>query len=794
MEKLTNHYLNERKKLWGFILLVLFSTLPSLIIGQDIQISEVLYNPNSSQSRSYTLYNSSTSNVDISGWWVCNRPAYSSIASATILSGNADLDLEAGESITLSASSSILPNTTAELAIYSSSSFGSAAALIDFIAYGSGSLGSTRANLAVANGLWEQTQASPALYDFIPFGNQGESIIFDCDNGGGGNLTLSSDFSYGAPGSNACGSAICDVDGGVLTGGPFTFTSGDGVADNIPMGGITLTNSQGTNSQWVVTDASGYILGLPPVPSAVNFDGPGAGTCFVYHLSYEDGLAGLAPGESIDNFDGCYSISNGVEVARTVPGDCQANGGILFGGPFTFTAGDGVADNIPMGGITLTNSQGTNSQWVVTDASGYILGLPPVPSAVNFDGPGAGTCFVYHLSYEDGLAGLAPGESIDNFDGCYSISNGVEVARTVPGDCQANGGILFGGPFTFTVSDGTPDLIAPGEITLTNSQGANSQWVVTDDQGYILGLPPVPYVVDFDGAGPGTCFVYHLSYENGLMGLAPGNNINTDFSGCYNLSNGVEVTRIEVGNPTCIPSNFEDAPTGLFADQTTANGTRTTIRWNHYSDYADGCILQGAKSDGVNQTGPLKSVLIQGANINGLPNGYDFSQNLAPDQTFELFDPSTFPNGPITSLDPGQTYMYRVRCGCIVDSNLPLPDRLSTSNTILSPWSDFEFFVNLELPANQFVAQQEFYKSVGQEGKLTVYPNPNDGNFNLNLSEIDEQIQNIEILNISGQVVLQLGNTRLNTVQVDASNLESGIYFVKIETITQQIVEKIIKQ
>ena len=54
---------------------------------------------------------------------------------------------------------------------------------------------------------------------------------------------------------------------------------------------------------------------------------------------------------------------------------------------------------------------------------------------------------------------------------------------------------------------------------------------------------------DFDAAGVGVCFVYHLSYEDGLNGLAAGNNIE-DLDGCFNLSNGVYVKR-----EVCTPSS-----------------------------------------------------------------------------------------------------------------------------------------------------------------------------------------------------------------------------------------------
>ena len=76
--------------------------------------------------------------------------------------------------------------------------------------------------------------------------------------------------------------------------------------------------------------------------------------------------------------------------------------------------------------------------------------------------------------------------------------------------------------------------------------------IITDDQGTILGLPPMPGVVNFDGAGPGVCLIWHLSYEDGLEGLEDGLNAN-DLLGCYDLSNPIEVIREDCGggDPDC---------------------------------------------------------------------------------------------------------------------------------------------------------------------------------------------------------------------------------------------------
>ena len=279
-------------------------------------------------------------------------------------------------------------------------------------------------------------------------------------------------------------------------------------------------------SQWVVTDEDGNILGLPPTPEAVNFDGAGAGTCLIWHLSYEDGLMGLEMGNNaLTDLEGCYDLSDEfVTVVRN-----NVDGGMVAGGPYEFCVGDGTPDNVS--GVTLEGAEGSNSQWVVTDEDGNILGLPPTPEAVNFDGAGAGTCLIWHLSYEDGLMGLEMGNNaLTDLEGCYDLSDEfVTVVRN-----NVDGGMVAGGPYEFCVGDGTPDNVSG--VTLEGAEGSNSQWVVTDEDGNILGLPPTPEAVNFDGAGAGTCLIWHLSYEDGLMGLEMGNNALTDLEGCYDLS------------------------------------------------------------------------------------------------------------------------------------------------------------------------------------------------------------------------------------------------------------------
>ncbi len=377
---------------------------------------------------------------------------------------------------------------------------------------------------------------------------------FDLDGAGGGTCLIWYIRHDGTLSGNIIGNNISDLIGcfdlsneitvtrnepigGTLAGGPYEFCVGDGVADNIPVGDVTVSGNQGETSQWVVTDDQRNILGLPPSPDVVDFDGAGGGMCYIYNISYYDILVGLAVGMSLDNVSGCLSESdNFIVVVRNEP-----IGGTLAGGPYEFCVGDGVADNIPVGDVTVSGNQGETSQWVVTDDQRNILGLPPSPDVVDFDGAGGGMCYIYNVSYYGTLTGLAVGMSLDNVSGCLSESdNFIVVVRNEP-----IGGTLAGGPYEFCVGDGVADNIPVGDVTVSGNQGETSQWVVTDDQRNILGLPPSPDVVDFDGAGGGMCYIYNVSYYGTLTGLAVGMSLD-NVGGCLSESdNFVTVVRNE---------------------------------------------------------------------------------------------------------------------------------------------------------------------------------------------------------------------------------------------------------
>ncbi|MDB4303695.1 T9SS type A sorting domain-containing protein, partial [Desulfosarcina sp.] len=307
--------------------------------------------------------------------------------------------------------------------------------------------------------------------------------------------------------------------------------AGDGVSDAF---NVTLENNIGDNSLWVITDADANILATPDGPP-FDLEGAGEGTCLIWHLSYDDSVS-LDGVTNAGQLEGCYDLSNPITVTRNGVngGDLAIEGGAT---EIEICAGDGVSDAF---NVTLENNIGDNSLWVITDADANILATPDGPP-FDLEGAGEGTCLIWHLSYDDSVS-LDGVTNAGQLEGCYSLSNPITVTRI-----GVNGGALsrtdgIDEPFAFTVGDGVDDFIPVDAITLIENIGTNSQWVITDDAGVILGLPASPYDVNFEGAEAGTCLVWHLSFEDGLEGAAEGNNA-ANLVGCYSLSNPLSVVR-----------------------------------------------------------------------------------------------------------------------------------------------------------------------------------------------------------------------------------------------------------
>ncbi len=338
------------------------------------------------------------------------------------------------------------------------------------------------------------------------------------------------------------GGTVATVDGET----EVSTIAGDGMPDEIAFASEGADTT--ANFTFVVTDDNNVILALPG-GNTVDFEGAGPGICRVWGLSFTGNVLAQAgdTASSIALTDGCFDLSdNFVTVVRM---DADTSG--INGGMVTTENGETEAEvcvNDGMPDVIAFNSMGAsgdNFTFVVTDDNNVILAVPD-SNIVDFEGAGAGVCRVWGLSFTGNIT-AQPGDTASAValtDGEFDLSdNFVTVNRT-----SVNGGTVAtvdGETEVSTIAgDGMPDEIAFASEGADTT--ANFTFVVTDDNNVILALPG-GNTVDFEGAGPGICRVWGLSFTGNVLAQAGDTASSIALTdGCFDLSdNFVTVTRTE---------------------------------------------------------------------------------------------------------------------------------------------------------------------------------------------------------------------------------------------------------
>ena len=235
----------------------------------------------------------------------------------------------------------------------------------------------------------------------------------------------------------------------------------------------------------------------------------------------------------------------------TLSAQCNVSAGELSlaeGGDIFFVCvDDGESDLLTP---TITGAQGGNSVFVLTTAAGFIVDFPTGPN-FEFEGTGQGINFLYQLTIGAGFTGdIEIGDNIcllTEDSGCFDLSNSITINRRSGAGCNdicdavSTEIALADGTVSQTIcSDGTPD---PLEVVMIGDfAGDEMTFVITRDNGEILNIPEGAGPFDLDGAGPGTCIIWYIAYSSDLEGLEVGLNLD-DIEGCFDLSNGITVTR-----------------------------------------------------------------------------------------------------------------------------------------------------------------------------------------------------------------------------------------------------------
>jgi hypothetical protein len=99
-------------------------------------------------------------------------------------------------------------------------------------------------------------------------------------------------------------------------------------------------------------------------------------------------------------------------------------------------------------------------------------------------------------------------------------------------------------------------------------------------------------------------------------------------------------------------------------------------------------------------------------------------------------------------------------------------------------------------PNTMYVANFYFYKGTlsVEENELiqfNAYPNPTENVWNI--KSLNQTINSIQVYDILGKVVL-VSNPNTNEAQIDASSLNTGLYFAKVNSAIGSKTIKLIKK
>jgi len=75
-----------------------------------------------------------------------------------------------------------------------------------------------------------------------------------------------------------------------------------------------------------------------------------------------------------------------------------------------------------------------------------------------------------------------------------------------------------------------------------------------------------------------------------------------------------------------------------------------------------------------------------------------------------------------------------------------------------------------------------------------VFPNPNNGQFTIDLTQVADTKNKLEIVNGLGSIIYSNTEINNNLLQVDISSKAKGIYFIKLYATDKIYYQKIIYQ
>lgn len=250
-----------------------------------------------------------------------------------------------------------------------------------------------------------------------------------------------------------------------------------------------------------------------------------------------------------------------------------------------------------------------------------------------------------------------------------------------------------------------------------------------------------------------TASITNCTFYYNLMGL------NAFGAGIYIKADDGNII-VDILNSTIADNEAgtESEGIGIFIENETSNTVDLSLK---------NCIISNSSSNNYAESGSGS------ININrsytlcrdaSLPNG---SINGNIDNSDPMID-SFMDHGGLTPTCALQMTSPAINTG--TDAGAPLTDQRGMSRFLTTDMGSYEYQVNMGLTASQ-------------RERLNIFPNPAKHFINIELNHTENQAVYISIFNLTGKRVALIKPTVKTTqVQVDISDLPTGIYYIKAET------------
>jgi len=602
------------------------------------------------------------------------------------------------------------------------------------------------------------------------------------------------------------GAASSPEDGAIISILDFSIASSDGV---ISLGEQTRVEGPSTflgNPVDIALDAETMVIFV-----AERANGGGRLLGFA--------VDGLVNGDLAPKYNETFAGASAINIFDENQADVCT---LVDGGAVTFTGGgtettiviDGNPDVLSFESNIDPVSGGYSFTYVVTDANGLILGIPP-GNEVDFDPAGAGTCYVYGLGYtgtlniEVGDDFLAAGLMIS--DDCFDVSgNRLTVNRNAP---------AVGADVSLSIMANNLLYAQYEQVTYTITV-TNDGPEATDNVSVAAGLPN-GMVYSGDNTSKGN---YELFFERWDVGtLASGETATLELS-LFTL-----VKDVDLVNFVQVLSSDTDDP-----DSTPGNDTNQTADEDDEASVTVTPIANGGPGGGSGSADLELSISTDASSY----NQYTFVTytlnlvNNGPDATSDIIVDVPKPNGlaytsdnstigvynlffeewTIANLAVGETAQLTLVLFTLTDNGSidlftevrtsfqPDPDSTPGNDVGQTPDEDDEALAtiqNMSLTATPPSSARSVSGSFN--GDVKLYPNPVTADLTIEfIAEETPSADNFFIYDVTGRSMLTQrfdAVAGFNQISFDASDLPAGLYFLYIPNENgEAVMSKFVKE